>query len=319
MAKITFWDIIEKTLRQVKKPLSPREIWDKANELGIADKFQTTGKTPWATIGAFLYTDISREGDNSKFIQTSERPAEFFLRELKNEVDIEKVEEEKADETIKTEKKKKKFSERDLHPILVAYCNSDTHFRAHVKTIFHENSKKNKRGMNEWLHPDLVGVYFPYNEFTNETLDIQRQLAITSVKMFSFELKINLNFSNLRQCYFQAVSNSSWANEGYLVTSHIEEDSSLFDEIRRLNNAFGIGVIKLNAKNVFESEILFPAQVKPNIDWDTANRLAKENDNFKKFLKDMADDIKIGEVKSKYDEIIDPEEIEKYIKDKKIL
>jgi uncharacterized protein len=318
MAKTTFWDIIEQTLRSVKKPLSAKEIWDKAIELHITKDFESTGKTPWATIAAYLYTDISRAGDNSKFVQTSERPAEFFIRELEKEIDVAKAYKEKEILEIKELKKKTNFIERDLHPIIVAFANTDTHFRAHLKTIFHENSKKEKKGMNEWLHPDLVGVYFPYKEFTKETLDVQRELAISSIKIFSFELKINLNFSNLRECYFQAVSNSSWANEGYLVTLNIEDDPSLIDEIRRLNNAFGIGLIILNAENVFESEILFPANVKPNIDWDTANRLAKENSDFNKFLRDMAEDIKLGKVKSSYDNLLSPEEIEKYIIDKKI-
>lgn len=319
MKKNTFWDIIESTLREVKKPLSTKEIWDTANKLGITDNFETTGKTPWATIGAYLYTDISRAGDNSKFIQTSERPAEFFLRDLMSEVDLEEAEEEKLKEEIKLDKKKKSFSERDLHTLLVAFANADTHFRANLKTIFHENSKKARKGMNEWLHPDMVGVYFPYKEFTTETLDIQRQLAISSVKIFSFELKVKLNFSNLREYYFQAVSNSSWANEGYLVTLNIEDDSTLLDEIRRLNNAFGIGIIKLNANNIYESEILFPAQVRTDIDWETANRLAKENIDFRTFLSDMSEDIKLGKVKSNYDEILSPDEIDSYIKSKKFV
>lgn len=318
MAKSTFWDIIEETLRQVKRPLSTREIWDKANELGITKDFETTGKTPWATIGAYLYTDISRAGDDSKFVQTSERPAEFFLRDLAKDIDVDKAVEEKQTEEIKAEKKKKKFLERDLHTLLVSFAKTDTHFRAYLKTIFHENSKKSKKGMNEWLHPDLVGVYFPYQDFTKETLEIQKELAISSIKIFSFELKIKINFSNLREYYFQAVSNSSWANEGYLVTLHIEEDSTLMDEIRRLNNAFGIGIIKLNSKNVYESEILFPAEVKTDIDWETANRLAKENIDFRNFLSDMAEDIKLGKIKSEYDEILSPEELEKYLTDKRI-
>lgn len=317
MKKITFWDIIEETLKKVKKPLSSKEIWDNANDLGITKDFESTGKTPWATIGAYLYTDISRAGDNSKFVQTSERPAEFFLREMINEVDLQEAEEEKLKEEIKLDKRKKSFNERDLHSLLVAFASADTHFRANLKTIFHENSKKAKKGMNEWLHPDMVGVYFPYKEFTTETLDIQRQLAISSVKIFSFEIKIKLNFSNLREYYFQAVSNSSWANEGYLVTLNIEDDSTLLDEIRRLNNAFGIGIIKLNASNIYESEILFPAQVKTDIDWETANRLAKENVDFRTFLSDMSEDIKLGKIKSNYDEILSPDDIDIYLKTKK--
>ena len=317
MKKITFWDIIEETLKKVKKPLSSKEIWDNANDLGITKDFESTGKTPWATIGAYLYTDISRAGDNSKFVQTSERPAEFFLRDMINEVDLQEAEEEKLKEEIKLDKKKQSFNERDLHSLLVAFASADTHFRANLKTIFHENSKKAKKGMNEWLHPDMVGVYFPYKEFTTETLDIQRQLAISSVKIFSFEIKIKLNFSNLREYYFQAVSNSSWANEGYLVTLNIEDDSTLLDEIRRLNNAFGIGIIKLNASNIYESEILFPAQVKTDLDWETANRLAKENVDFRTFLSDMSEDIKLGKIKSNYDEILSPDDIDIYLKTKK--
>ena len=132
-----------------------------------------------------------------------------------------------------------------------------------------------------------------------------------------FEIKIKLNFSNLREYYFQAVSNSSWANEGYLVTLNIEDDSTLLDEIRRLNNAFGIGIIKLNASNIYESEILFPAQVKTDLDWETANRLAKENVDFRTFLSDMSEDIKLGKIKSNYDEILSPDDIDIYLKTKK--
>ncbi len=187
-----------------------------------------------------------------------------------------------------------------------------------MKTIFHESSKKGAKGLNQWLHPDLVGVYFPFEEFLAETIDAQRQLSTTIVRLFSFELKINLNFTNLREYFFQAVSNSSWANEGYLVVLKLDEDPTLVDEIRRLNNAFGIGLIKLNTKNVYESEIVFPARVNAEIDWDTANRLAKENPTFKEFLKDLSEDVKLGKVKSNYDKVLQPEELDKYISDKKI-
>ena len=35
MAKTTFWDIIERTIEKVGTPLSAKEIWDKAKELGM--------------------------------------------------------------------------------------------------------------------------------------------------------------------------------------------------------------------------------------------------------------------------------------------
>jgi len=50
----------------------------------------------------------------------------------------------------------------------------DTHFKANLKTIYHENSNKTTKGQNEWLHPDLVGVYFPFKDYTTETRENTR-------------------------------------------------------------------------------------------------------------------------------------------------
>jgi hypothetical protein len=319
MAKTTFWDIIERTIEKVATPLSAKEIWDKANELGTIGDFTTTGKTPWATIAAYCYTDINNNGDTSMIIQTSERPAQFFLRKLADKIDIQKVQKQKDNEESKKEKvETKKFNERDLHSLLVAYALGDTHFKANLKTIFHETSNKGTKGQNEWIHPDLVGVYFPFKDYKKETLEIQSHLTISSIKLFSFELKISLSFGNLRECFFQAVSNSSWANEGYLVAININEDPTFRDELRRLTNAFGIGIIKLNTENIFESEILFPASIKQSIDWDTVNRLANENSDFSDFLKFITEDCKLGKVKSQYDKVLNLEELTKHIKDKGI-
>jgi len=320
MAKTTFWDIIEKTIEKVGKPLSAREIWDKANEIGTIGDFETTGKTPWATIAAYCYTDINNNGDESMIIQTSTRPAQFFLRKLESQIDLNKVQKEKDAEIVKKEiaETKKKFNERDLHSILVSFAYGDTHFKANLKTIFHENSAKTTKGQNEWLHPDLVGVYFPFRNYKNETLEMQHHLSISSIKLFSFEMKITLNFGNLRQSFFQTVSNSSWANEGYLVALNIDDEPTFKDELRRLNNAFGIGIIKLNAENVFESEILFPSRINTEIDWDTVNRLSTENKDFSDFLKLITEDCKLGKVKSQYDKVMTIDELTKHIKDKGI-
>ena len=43
----------------------------------------------------------------------------------------------------------------------------------------------------------------------------------------------------------------------------IKDDIELFNELKRLNNAFGIGIIKLNKDDVSQSEILLPAVEKP--------------------------------------------------------
>lgn len=310
MSKTTFWDIIIRTLEAVKTPLTPQEIWKKANELNLIGDFSTTGKTPEASIGARCYTNILENGDNSEVVKASTKPTRFTLRKFGKSVPFPTTKETKVPAL--------KFSERDLHPLLVTYAYSNSHFKARVKTIFHEVSTKKQKGQNKWLHPDLVGVQFPFDEYQDETLEIQKHLTVSSIKLFSFEMKISLTFSNLRECFFQAVSNSSWANEGYLVALYIDEDTDFRDEIRRLNNAFGIGIIQLDPENVAESQILFPAKANSEIDWDTVNRLCAENNDFCEFLKLISEDCKLGKIKSKYDEVIKPEALEKYVQDKNI-
>ena len=158
------------------------------------------------------------------------------------------------------------------------------------------------------MHPDIVGVHFPFESYTGNTLKLFDVLKVNPYKLYSFELKKELNFSNLRECYFQAVSNSSWAHEGYLVALDFLDDTDLLDEIRRLNNAFGIGVIRLNIRHFMQSEILFSAKERDSLDWDTVNRLVAENSDFSDFLDDLMEDITVGKVKSSYDDTFSNEE-----------
>ena len=309
----SFIDLAKETLSIVKEPLSQREIWDKAVELNVADKLNSSGKTPWRTIGARIYTDI-RDNPNTPFIQVSKRPAKFYLKNLTSGKEVSIIETE--DDFIDN---KSSFNERDLHPLLVKFLYSHAHFKCYSKTIYHENSNKKQKGYNKWLHPDLVGIYFPFNDYLTETQQLQEAFKISSFKLFSFELKIKINFANLREYYFQAVSNSSWANEGYLVALEIDDDPLLRDELRRLNNSFGIGIIKLNSSEIEQSEIIFPSKEKEFIDWETIDRLADENCDFKSFMSDLTEDIKVRKVKSKYDKVYEDNEYIEYLKEKNIV
>ena len=133
-------------------------------------------------------------------------------------------------------------------------------------------------------------------------------------------MKKELNFVHLREYFFQAVSNSSWANEGYLVALKIDEDPDFRNELQRLSNAFGIGIIQLDAKNIEDSEILCPARTHDLIDWDTLNRLAEDSPDFKTFISNVNDSITIKKAKkNEYDEVLDDDDLDKHIKDKKII
>jgi hypothetical protein len=102
------------------------------------------------------------------------------------------------------------------------------------------------------------------------------------VRLWSFEVKRELNGANVRKSFFQAVSNSSWANEGYLVATNIA--NSIDQELRMLSALHGIGVILLNPENPSESEIFLPAIAKLEIDWQSVNRIVVENEDFKDFV-----------------------------------
>ena len=60
-------------------------------------------------------------------------------------------------------------------------------------------------------------------------------------------MKLLLNRSNVRESFFQAVSNSSWANFGYLVAAEVVGADTL-KELRMLYAAHGIGLIQLDVE-----------------------------------------------------------------------
>jgi hypothetical protein len=55
-------------------------------------------------------------------------------------------------------------------------------------------------------------------------------------------------------------------------------------ELRLLAASYGIGLIRLNAEDPSESEILIPARERADIDGDACNRLTLENTDFRDFI-----------------------------------
>lgn len=306
----TYYDLSVEVLENIKKPLTAEEIWNESKKLGLIDKLnKNTGQTPDKTISAKIYVDMQEKGDNSKFIKVGKNPVRFYLKGM-----------EKKDDNIPLNSStlKSKFEERDLHQLLTNFVYTDPHFKCYTKTIYHEKSKKHQSGQRKWTYADIVGIHFPFEDYDKNTIVMMDSLKDMKCKLFSFEMKIEINFSNLREYYFQAVSNSSWANEGYLVAIKYTNESELLDEMRRLNNSFGIGFIKLNIENIEQSEILFTAKEKNELDWDMINRLVEENKDYRNFVEGINDDIKISKAQYKYDEVLESDELEKYIKTKKI-
>lgn len=136
-------------------------------------------------------------------------------------------------------------------------------------------------------------------------MDFNELLDRTALMVFSFEIKRSLTKSNYRESFFQAVSNSSWAHQGYLVAAQIDEDDDLLAELSRLASSFGIGVIHLQLADLSASRVVYPARVRTELDWETLNKLSDQNDDFRKFLQSVKIDVSARKIhKSEYDPVI---------------
>ena len=298
-------DFAEEVLLQAEIPLTISEIWNSGVNLHFDEKLKLTGKTPINTLGAQFYVDV-RDNQKSRFLKIGKHPARFFLAIRKDELSNKDFYQNEFLEQ-KPSQEVTEFNERALHPLLTYFVYANPSFsrgRAiYTKTIYHEKSKKS--GYNEWLHPDMVGFYLPLSDWSESLIEFNKLSEHNVIKLFSFELKKFINKGNYREAYFQAVSNSSWANEGYLVTADISEDDDLLAELERLNMSFGIGIIFLNLNDFDASKVLFPARIKPNLDWETMNKLCETNPDFMQFLKDVRIDFQSAKIhKSEYDAII---------------
>ena len=119
-----------------------------------------------------------------------------------------------------------------------------------------------------------------------------------SVRLWSFEVKKELNSSNVRKSFFQTVSNSSWTNESYLVATAIS-DANVEQELRMLSALHGVGIILLNVENPTESEMMLPSKARAEIDWQSANRILVENPDFKDYIELVSTYYQTGRVRDK--------------------
>lgn len=122
-----------------------------------------------------------------------------------------------------------------------------------------------------------------------------------------------IEFYEFARNFFQAVSNSSWAHEGYLCAAEISEDADFLSEIKRLSTSFGISLIHLDTNDPDSSRIIHPAKSKDNLDWESMNKLCINTD-FQEFLKRIKNDLSINEIhQAQYDKVLSTEElIEKF-------
>ncbi|GAA7759876.1 COG2958 family protein [Helicobacter pylori] len=280
--------IIQSVLEVIKEPIKVTEIYHKAQELfekgEIENMFDYGGNTPDQSVSASIYTALNK-GEDLPFLKTQEKPVLIALKSAAKEPVL-NAQKSSAPGTSGA----KIAHERNLRPFLTYMACYNENLKCYTKTIFHEGSLKSPKGMDRWLYPDMVGVRFLHAELSNENLiAFSKKFDTLPVKLVSFELKKEISVNNCRKCYFQAISNSSWANEGYLVGHHIDtHNPKLMDLLKRLHASFGIGVIDLRTDED-KSAILLNAKYKEKIDYTVALELSEKNEEFSGFLKSVVD------------------------------
>lgn len=315
MAAYSFLDLAYDVLKATARPLTYQEVWQAGKDKGLTTKIKTSGKTPWQSLGAQLYVEV-RDNDDSRFMKVGKRPARFFLTERAAELPADAIAKIEKEE-VKKKEKRTEYHERDLHPLLTYFAFANPTFNRgrsiFTKTIFHEKSQRS--GYNEWIHPDIVGFYLPLDDWRPDVIEFNRLSDNNSLRLFSFEMKKSLTKANYREAYFQAVSNSSWAHEGYLVAAEILQDDEFLAELERLASSFGIGIIHLDPADIDSSSILYPARGRDALDWETINKLCEQNPDFEKFLQDVKIDFESKRIhRAEFDEVL--KDIRKYIRDK---
>ncbi|GHP94409.1 COG2958 family protein [Helicobacter pylori] len=302
--------IIQSVLEVIKEPIKVTEIYDKAKELfekgEIESMFDYGGNTPDQSVSSYIYTALNK-GEELPFLKVQEKPVLIALKDAPKEPVLNALK-----SSAPGAPGVKIAHERNLHPFLTYMAFLNENLKCYTKTIFHEGSLKSPKGMDRWLYPDMVGVRFLHAELLNENLiAFSKKFDTLPVKLVSFELKKEISVNNCRECYFQAISNSSWANEGYLVGHHINtHDPKLMDLLKRLHASFGIGVIDLRTDED-KSAILLNAKYKEKIDYTVALELSEKNEEFSGFLKSVVDyDPKNqNRYKDEFDEIKKKEEL----------
>ncbi|MFP6057888.1 HrgA protein [Helicobacter pylori] len=302
-------EIVQSVL-EITGPIKVTLVYDKAKELfekgEITKMFDCGGETPHQSVSASIYTALSK-GEELPFFKVQENPVLIALKSTAKEpvLNIEKP----GVSSVKIVHNKI-MHERDLHPFLTYMAINNENLKCYTKTIFHEESLKSPKGMDRWLYPDMVGVRFLHAEWSNENLiAFSKKFDTLPVKLMSFELKKEISVHNCRECYFQAISNSS--NEGYLVGRHIDtHNPQLMDLLKRLHASFGIGVIDLRTDED-KSVILLNAKYKEKIDYTVASELSDKNPKFSGFLKSVVDYDPNHQhrYKDKFDEVKKKEEL----------
>lgn len=315
---MTIKEAIIKVLEEQKAALTYLEVLDKIDEKNYID--WTNAKTPSDTVGAQLGHFIRQNDSRVKRIK-GKKGFEYYSSKYENDLNLNAIIEDDII-NLKKSSENKTYQERHLHRLLSSYLKSQD---IYCKTIFHEKSANSKDDHQKWIHPDMIGISFLNlkNKSSNALMKLINKADAFNLTSYEIKKEIKSDYE-LKKCFFQAVSNSSWSNYGYLVAFEISKN--LIDEMERLNQSFGIGIIELKS-NPYESKVLFVSKYR-ELDFKTIDKLCEINNDFEKFINQTetllsASEKYINASRKEFDGFCDiyfntDSEVEKYCKENKI-
>lgn len=313
----TYLHLAQEVLHDCAIPLQLGQIWNLAKQKGLDKKLESENPRKQA-LSVALHSPIRREAYN--IFAFSKSPTLFGIIGKHQAI----IPEEEANEAQENENDKasKEQLERSLHPLFVKFAREKLNL--FCKTIYHEQSKKCRKGKNEWIHPDIVGVEFVCQDYQSQTLSFINTFNYPKINLYSFELKVEIKSTDLKKIYFQAVSNSSWANYGYLAVFNPIDDEEIKDGLRKLNARFGIGVINFGIPTENEEkeewEILFPAKRREDIDISMLDELVELNPGFKELIESIVAGANDSNEHNGYDKYLEhEEEVQDHIQTHKII
>ncbi len=283
----------EGLIHQIRREISTNNFFDKFKEKHPDLQVDPTVRPRLFSLrdkgGDILYRSIGLQLAKD-ILKREEGKGEQDRREqdkLKQESEKQRSEEQERKEIEEQERK----LEEQLYPVLKDYMYHSSGYRVYSCHVPHSGNKGQVAGFNKWLYPDLVGLQDMQEDFSgNQIIGLMRGLGQKRFKFWSFEVKNEINQSNIRPAFFQTVANSFWANFAYLVADKIRDEDT-FQELRRLTNLHGVGVISLDRKKSSEGQILIPAKEREEVDWDMFYRLVKDNKNYQTKFLSKANDV----------------------------
>ena len=255
------------------------EMAKKARESGPISEGRWTLVDQVSAEIASVQDSIFKKSQNKVKAEIS-RPRKYYYTEENDEQEIEK-----GGDTATPPSAFKQNEEQSYAPFMQFLQDE---MDIYCKRIDDKKSKKRDIGINKWLHPDIVGLEYLSGDWHEKVKKLGKQFGAQRCRLWSFEVKTEVERRDVRDVFFQAVANSSWAHYGYLVGIF---DQEVLSDLKKLSSLHGIGVIQYNLGDEDSEEsnrVVIPARERSHLDWESINRLALiENRDFLGFIENV--------------------------------